>query len=203
MTCKNCERIIAEYLEGALSPPARADFEAHLAACPDCRKRFDEMSGKRLCEGCRVEVFVDVASDSRRRDLVRAIIPRHVVEQSKRVAGVNGERKSLLEGENSAHPPVAEDAIHQFVRAASEPPAAAERQFVNEISHKTLVHIKVRRCPIQFGIVFVQKTLIALSAVANSRRGRFVIKAVRPGVRQLRYQRARAMSQIDVERIVV
>ncbi|MGH9354404.1 MAG: anti-sigma factor family protein [Terriglobia bacterium] len=43
MTCKNCERLITEYLEEALSPPARADFEAHLAACPDCRKRLDEM----------------------------------------------------------------------------------------------------------------------------------------------------------------
>ncbi|HUY13174.1 MAG TPA: zf-HC2 domain-containing protein [Terriglobia bacterium] len=42
MTCKNLEGLITEYLEGALSPPARADFEAHLAACPDCRKRLDE-----------------------------------------------------------------------------------------------------------------------------------------------------------------
>ena len=43
MTCKNLEGQITEYLEEALSPPARADFEAHLAACPDCRKRLDEM----------------------------------------------------------------------------------------------------------------------------------------------------------------
>ncbi|HUY14955.1 MAG TPA: zf-HC2 domain-containing protein [Terriglobia bacterium] len=42
MTCKNLEGLITEYLEEALSPPARADFEAHLAACPDCRKRLDE-----------------------------------------------------------------------------------------------------------------------------------------------------------------
>jgi anti-sigma factor RsiW len=43
MTCKNLEGLMTEYLEEALSPPARADFEAHLAACPDCRKRLDEM----------------------------------------------------------------------------------------------------------------------------------------------------------------
>lgn len=43
MTCKNLEGQITEYLEEALSPPARADFEAHLAVCPDCRKRLDEM----------------------------------------------------------------------------------------------------------------------------------------------------------------
>lgn len=42
MTCKNLEGQITEYLEEALSTPARADFEAHLAACPDCRKRLDE-----------------------------------------------------------------------------------------------------------------------------------------------------------------
>ncbi len=42
MTCKNLEGLITEYLEEALSPPARADFEAHLAGCPDCRKRLDE-----------------------------------------------------------------------------------------------------------------------------------------------------------------
>ena len=42
MTCKNLEGLITEYLEEALSPPARADFEAHLAACPDCRERLDE-----------------------------------------------------------------------------------------------------------------------------------------------------------------
>ena len=43
MTGKNLEGQITEYLEEALSPPARADLEAHLAACPDCRKRLDEM----------------------------------------------------------------------------------------------------------------------------------------------------------------
>ena len=42
MTCKNLEGLITEYLEEAFSTPARADFEAHLAACPDCRKHLDE-----------------------------------------------------------------------------------------------------------------------------------------------------------------
>jgi hypothetical protein len=43
MTCKNLEGLITEYLEETLSSSARAEFEAHLAACPDCRKRLDEM----------------------------------------------------------------------------------------------------------------------------------------------------------------
>ena len=43
MTCKDLEGQTTEYLEGALSPPARVEFEAHLAVCPECRARLDEM----------------------------------------------------------------------------------------------------------------------------------------------------------------
>lgn len=43
MTCRDLEDQITEYLEGALSPTGRVDFETHLAACPECRKRLDEM----------------------------------------------------------------------------------------------------------------------------------------------------------------
>lgn len=43
MTCKDLEGQATEYLEGALSPPARVEFEAHLAVCPECRARLDEM----------------------------------------------------------------------------------------------------------------------------------------------------------------
>jgi anti-sigma factor RsiW len=43
MTCTDLEGQTTEYLEGALSPPARVEFEAHLAVCPECRARLDEM----------------------------------------------------------------------------------------------------------------------------------------------------------------
>ncbi|MDE3181233.1 MAG: zf-HC2 domain-containing protein [Acidobacteriota bacterium] len=43
MTCRDLEDQTTEYLEGALSPPARLEFEVHLAVCPECRARLDEM----------------------------------------------------------------------------------------------------------------------------------------------------------------
>lgn len=43
MTCRDLEGLTTEYLEGALSPPGRIDFETHLAACPECRKLPGEM----------------------------------------------------------------------------------------------------------------------------------------------------------------
>jgi anti-sigma factor RsiW len=36
MTCKQLTEFIADYRSGALPPAVRAEFEAHLAACPDC-----------------------------------------------------------------------------------------------------------------------------------------------------------------------
>lgn len=43
MTCRDLEDQTTEYLEGSLLPPARVEFEAHLAVCPECRARLDEM----------------------------------------------------------------------------------------------------------------------------------------------------------------
>jgi anti-sigma factor RsiW len=36
MTCKQLTEFIADYRSGALSPEERAEFDAHLAGCPDC-----------------------------------------------------------------------------------------------------------------------------------------------------------------------
>lgn len=36
MTCSDAEILIADYLDGALAAPAKAELEAHLAACPGC-----------------------------------------------------------------------------------------------------------------------------------------------------------------------
>ena len=43
MTCKELEGLATEYLEEALSPPRRLDFEAHLKGCPNCQKHLGEM----------------------------------------------------------------------------------------------------------------------------------------------------------------
>jgi anti-sigma factor RsiW len=36
MTCKQLTEFIADYRSETLPPAARAEFEAHLAECPDC-----------------------------------------------------------------------------------------------------------------------------------------------------------------------
>jgi hypothetical protein len=43
MTCKDFEDSVTEYLEEALAPATRADFEGHLATCTDCRSYLDQM----------------------------------------------------------------------------------------------------------------------------------------------------------------
>jgi len=43
MTCKELEGLATDYLEETLSSPRRLDLEAHVAACPDCRKYLGEM----------------------------------------------------------------------------------------------------------------------------------------------------------------
>lgn len=36
MTCERIEELLSAYLEGDLLPAEKAEFEAHLAACPEC-----------------------------------------------------------------------------------------------------------------------------------------------------------------------
>lgn len=42
MTCTEVDSLITEYLEDAMPRSARADFEAHLAVCPECQSRLAE-----------------------------------------------------------------------------------------------------------------------------------------------------------------
>jgi anti-sigma factor RsiW len=36
MTCDKAQELLSPYLDGELDPAARAEMEAHLAACPEC-----------------------------------------------------------------------------------------------------------------------------------------------------------------------
>ena len=36
MTCRDFVEFLADYYSGDLAAPERTEFEAHLAACPDC-----------------------------------------------------------------------------------------------------------------------------------------------------------------------
>ena len=43
VTCRRATELITDYLDGALSPPERARFEAHLAQCDGCTAYLDQM----------------------------------------------------------------------------------------------------------------------------------------------------------------
>ena len=42
-TCQALVELVTDYLEGALPPTARAQFETHLAGCPGCTAYLDQM----------------------------------------------------------------------------------------------------------------------------------------------------------------
>jgi anti-sigma factor RsiW len=42
-TCREMVELVTEYLEGAMPPPERAEFERHLALCPGCAAYFEQL----------------------------------------------------------------------------------------------------------------------------------------------------------------
>lgn len=43
LTCRELVELVAEYLEGALSPEDRARFDEHIADCVGCTAHLDQM----------------------------------------------------------------------------------------------------------------------------------------------------------------
>jgi anti-sigma factor RsiW len=43
LTCREIVELLTDYLEGALSEPARARVDAHLTTCPDCTAYVAQM----------------------------------------------------------------------------------------------------------------------------------------------------------------
>jgi anti-sigma factor RsiW len=43
LTCRELVELVADYLEGALTPAERARFERHIAACRGCRAYLEQM----------------------------------------------------------------------------------------------------------------------------------------------------------------
>jgi anti-sigma factor RsiW len=41
--CQDLVELVTEYLEGALAPDQRADFDAHLVDCPYCDEYLDQI----------------------------------------------------------------------------------------------------------------------------------------------------------------
>ncbi|HWQ15489.1 MAG TPA: zf-HC2 domain-containing protein [Roseiflexaceae bacterium] len=42
-TCREMVELVTDYLEGAMPPPARAEFERHLSVCPGCISYFEQI----------------------------------------------------------------------------------------------------------------------------------------------------------------
>jgi anti-sigma factor RsiW len=43
MTCRELVELVTSYFDGALDEATRADFDAHLATCPDCTLYVEQM----------------------------------------------------------------------------------------------------------------------------------------------------------------
>lgn len=43
LVCRQAVELVTDYLEGRLSRRGRRRFEAHIAACPNCRAYLDQM----------------------------------------------------------------------------------------------------------------------------------------------------------------
>jgi anti-sigma factor RsiW len=43
LSCREVVELVTDYLEDALDPLARADFEAHVAGCDGCPTYLDQM----------------------------------------------------------------------------------------------------------------------------------------------------------------
>jgi anti-sigma factor RsiW len=43
LACVEMVELVTDYLEGALTPPDRARFEAHIAGCAHCRAYLEQM----------------------------------------------------------------------------------------------------------------------------------------------------------------
>ena len=54
MDCKDLEALVTPYVDGEVTPAQCAAIEAHLSACPDCRRCADaESKGRAVVRRCR------------------------------------------------------------------------------------------------------------------------------------------------------
>ena len=70
MDCPTCEAMVDAYVDGELSAPESAAFEAALSGCPDCRRRLEETRA--------MSSFLRDLPTERAPDLLRAKIEREL-----------------------------------------------------------------------------------------------------------------------------
>ena len=65
LTCQELVELVTDYLEGALSPEDRHQFEAHLDGCAGCRAYLEQMRGAILAVGAVGDAELDPAMRER------------------------------------------------------------------------------------------------------------------------------------------
>lgn len=73
LTCRELVEQVTDYLEGALDGPARARFEAHLAACQGCEDHLDQVRRTVALLGLSGAPRVDPADAGRLLALFRSL----------------------------------------------------------------------------------------------------------------------------------
>jgi len=62
LRCQELVELVTDYLEDALPPPVRAQFEAHLEACPGCRTYIEQLRQTVCAVGRLTEQSLDPAA---------------------------------------------------------------------------------------------------------------------------------------------
>ena len=74
MTCRDLVEFLSEYLSGELAAAERAEFEAHLAACPACVAYLDTYQKTILLGKASYACREDPVPDEVPEQLVQAIL---------------------------------------------------------------------------------------------------------------------------------
>jgi len=67
IVCQQAVELVTDYLEGTLSRPARARFEAHLRSCPHCTEYLAQM---RVTIAAAGQIDTDALDPQVRDDLI-------------------------------------------------------------------------------------------------------------------------------------
>lgn len=62
LTCRELVEIITDYLEGALPPPERERFDAHIVACDGCSTYLEQMGATIRLVGTLTENHLEPAA---------------------------------------------------------------------------------------------------------------------------------------------
>jgi anti-sigma factor RsiW len=64
LSCQELVELVTDYLDGALPPPDRARFEAHIAECDGCRAYLEQIRATITLTGTLVSEQIDPAAEA-------------------------------------------------------------------------------------------------------------------------------------------